>query len=245
MRWSIDLILLAILLLCTWNGYKRGLVVGIGGILSFVVSLYAACLLSGTFSHEVVSAVRPFASGYMDRVISNDVAQAMGLDFTDQTPIEDRYSINDVITDNSAEAQEFAETTYRCLGIYETAAQQMAQEAVDSSASDKITLKQAVTDVLCNRIVYVIGIILCFCIILILLTFIGNIPNLDFRLPNLEMADEIGGAVTGLLKGILFCMFAAWALKFMGILIGPDTLASTLLGRLFIKIGFIAHFIGI
>ena len=77
MRWIIDLVLLAVLAMCIWRGYQRGLIVGIASIVSIVFSLYVACLLSGTFSYEVVSAVKPFVSGYMDRVISGDVTEAM------------------------------------------------------------------------------------------------------------------------------------------------------------------------
>ena len=86
---------------------------------------------------------------------------------------------------------------------------------------------------------------LCFFIILIALTAIGNIPNLSFRLPNMEEVDEIGGTVLGILKGMLFCMLLAWALKFAGLVIGQETMESTLLGKFFIKIGFISLFIGI
>ena len=70
MRWAIDLVLLAILLLCGWNGYRKGFITSIGGVLSIAVALYAACLISGTFSYEVVPVVRPFASGFVERVIS-------------------------------------------------------------------------------------------------------------------------------------------------------------------------------
>ena len=79
MRWAIDLALLAILLLCGWNGYRKGFIMGIGGLLSVAVSLYAACLISGTFSYEVVPVVRPFASGFVERVISGDVTEQLGL----------------------------------------------------------------------------------------------------------------------------------------------------------------------
>lgn len=245
MRWIIDLVLLAVLAMCIWRGYQRGLIVGIASIVSIVFSLYVACLLSGTFSYEVVSAVKPFVSGYMDRVISGDVTEAMGGEYTEETPLESRYSLNDIVGEDRTKAQEFAETVYKDMGVYPATAGKMAKEAVELSASDKVSLKQAVTNELCNRLVYVAGVILCFCILLILLTFIGNIPNLDFRLPNMARADVIGGTIAGSVKGMLFCMLLAWALKFMGILIGTDTMSHTLLGRLFIKIGFIAHFIGI
>ena len=159
--------------------------------------------------------------------------------------MESRYSLNDIVGEDRTKAQEFAETVYKDMGIYPATTEKMAKEAVELSTSDKVSLKQAVTNELCNRLVYVVGVILCFCILLILLTFIGNIPNLDFRLPNMARADVIGGTIAGAVKGMLFCMLLAWALKFMGILIGTDTMSHTLLGRLFIKIGFIAHFIGI
>lgn len=245
MKWAIDLILLGVFLLCCWNGYKRGLIMGVGGIVSIMLSLYVACLLSGTFSYEVVPVVKPFASGFAESVMANDVAEKLGMNYTQDTPLADRYSINDMVGTNTASAREFAVTTYQCLGIYESAAEQMADEALERSMGSKVSLKQAVVDVLCDRAVYVAGVILCFLIILIFLTFIGNLTNLSFRLPNMEMADEIGGTVLGVVKGILFCMLLAWALKFLGIIIGPDTMETTLLGRVFIKIGFIAHFIGI
>ena len=230
MRWAIDLILLAVLALCVWNGYKKGLIMGVGGVACILVSLYGACLLSSTFSYEVVSAVRPFAGGYI---------------YDDEVPPEERYSINDIVDQDNDAAREFAVTTFRCMGIYDTAAEQMGEESLSWSSENKVTLKEAVAEVFCNRLVYVAGVILCFFIILILLVFIGNIPNLAFRLPNMEEADEIGGAIVGLFRGVLFCMLIAWALKFMGILIGPDTLSESLLGRLFVKIGILSRFIGI
>ena len=206
MRWAIDLALLAILLLCGWNGYRKGFIMGIGGLLSVAVSLYAACLISGTFSYEVVPVVRPFASGFVERVISGDVTEQLGLIYQEETP---------------------------------------AQEAVDYAALHAVGTKAAMVEVLCSRAVYVVGVILCFFIILIALTAIGNIPNLSFRLPNMEEVDEIGGTVLGILKGMLFCMLLAWALKFAGLVIGQETMESTLLGKFFIKIGFISLFIGI
>lgn len=245
MRWAIDLIFLAILLLCGWNGYRKGLIPGVGGIVSIAVSLYAACLLSGTFAYEVVPVVRPFASGLVERVVSVDVTEQLGLIYGEETPAVDRYSINDALSQDPDAAGRFATITYQCMGIYDSAAEQMAEEAVDYAELHAVDTKTAIVEVLCNRAVYVAGVILGFFILLILLTVIGNIPNLSFRLPNMEEVDEIGGAVLGVVKGVLFCMLLAWALKFMGIVIGRDTMMSTFLGRLFIKIGFISVFIGI
>lgn len=245
MRWAIDLVLLAILLLCGWNGFRKGLITGIGGILSIAVSLYAACLISGTFSYEVVPVVRPFASGFVERVIAGDVTEQLGLIYGEETPAADRYSINDALSQDPDAAGRFAALTYQSMGIYDSTAQAMADETVEYASLHQVDTKTAMVEVLCSRVVYVAGVVLCFFILLIALTVIGNIPNLSFHLPNMEEVDEIGGTIMGILKGVLFCMLLAWALKFAGLVIGRETMASTFLGRFFIKIGFISHFIGI
>ena len=56
----IDLVLLAILIICVWSGYRKGFIIGIANLLGIVVSLYAAVLVSGAFSYDVVPVLRPF-----------------------------------------------------------------------------------------------------------------------------------------------------------------------------------------
>ena len=46
MRAVIDIILLAIIALCTWGGYKRGLIGGIAGLLAIVIALFGGSLLA-------------------------------------------------------------------------------------------------------------------------------------------------------------------------------------------------------
>ena len=72
MKAVIDIILLIIIALCTWNGYKRGLVGGIAGILAIVVALFGSSLLSSAYSHEVVPALEPFIDGYVDSQANRD-----------------------------------------------------------------------------------------------------------------------------------------------------------------------------
>ena len=46
MKAIIDIILIIIIAMCTWNGYKRGLVGGVAGILAIIISLLGASILS-------------------------------------------------------------------------------------------------------------------------------------------------------------------------------------------------------
>ena len=91
----------------------------------------------------------------------------------------------------------------------------------------------------CNTASFVGGLTVAFLMILILLVAIGNIGNLSFRLPNLELLDEIGGAVLGFVKGFLYCVLLCWLLSFLGLIIGKDTLESTTLAQFFLQIKFL------
>ena len=78
-----------------------------------------------------------------------------------------------------------------------------------------------------------------FLLIIIFITAIANIGNLSFRLPNMELLDEIGGAVLGFAKGLLYCILLSWVLSFLGLIIGKDTLEHTTLARFFLAFRFL------
>jgi len=238
MRWVIDLILVAVVLLCAFNGYRKGILMELGAVACLLVSLYAATLVANNFSMEVVVAVKPFAGGFIESVISNDVPERLGYDLNE-------YSINDIVANDPEKAYEVAEATFLCMGIYEDTAKELAQEAQEYAAENGVSLRSAIIDVTCNTAVYTAAVALCFLIILIFLTFLGNLPNLAFRLPNMAEMDEIGGAAVGAVRGVLLGMLAVWVLKFLGLLIGEDTLSSTIVAKLFEKIGIISFFLGV
>ena len=238
MKWVIDLILLAVLLLCAWNGYKKGLIMEIGAMICLAVSLYAACLVANTFSYEVVFALEPFAGGYIESVMTDQTPERLDYDLTE-------YSINDIVAEDPEKVYDIAKATFMCLGVYEVTAGELAEDVQVYMEEQVVPLKTAVIDVTCNTVVYAATVALIFMIILIFLTVLGNLPNLSFRLPNMEEVDEIGGAVMGLLRGLVLCMLAVWVLKFCGLLIGEDTISSTILAKLLEKIGFVSFFLGV
>ena len=237
MKLVIDLVLVAILVLCGWAGYKKGLIMGIGGILVIVVSIYGANLLSNTFSYEVVDAMHPFADGYMDKVISEEVRPS--LDMTDE------YSVADYLQRKPELTEDFSVRTYEALGIYEKTAEALAAEAREYRATQGGGLVDAMVDVLCLHLSYVLGFSLFFLLILIVLTVIGNLPNLSYRIPNLDSLNDIGGTVLGALTGFFYCTLLAWALKFTGIIISQATLSDTVFAAWLIRMDIIGHFLGI
>ena len=131
------------------------------------------------------------------------------------------------------------------MGVYGPTAEDLAEDVQEYQVANNVGLRAAIIDVTCNTVVFAAAVALFFMIILIFLTVLGNIPNVSFRLPNMEEVDEIGGSIVGILRGIFLGMLAVWALKFMGLLIGEDTLSTTVVARLFEKIGIVSFFLGI
>ena len=235
MKAVIDIILIIIIALCTWNGYKRGLVGGVAGILAIIISLLGASILAAAYSHEVVPALEPFVSGYLDSHRNRDVIlERMGYGSSD-------LSLEDILEQDSSLRYDYAYESLKDVGFYDKRAEDLADRAVAYSDENGVNMTEAVVAVLCDTISYVGGLVLGFLLILILIVAIANIGNLSFRLPNMELLDEIGGAVLGFIKGMFYCVLLCWLLSFFGILIGKDTLGSTTLARFFLAFHFITN----
>ena len=226
MRAIIDLVLLGILVICTWSGYKKGILMGVGGILAIMVSIYSANLLANVFSYDVVPALKPFVSSYMDRVMTsgdNSVLKEMGWANYD-------YSIDDLLLRYPERQEEFSALCFTSLGIDSLTAENMSARTQTYAGESGVSVRDATVQILCETVAYVACFILAFLIIIIVLTVIGNLPNLSYKIPHLDLINDIGGAILGLATGLLFCILLVWAMKFLGLVFKNDALASTRIG---------------
>jgi hypothetical protein len=121
----------------------------------------------------------------------------------------------------------------------------MSLKAQEYAEEQDIGIVNAMVDVLCRDISYAAGFTLAFLLILIILTVIGNIPNLSFKIPNLDMVNDIGGIVFGIATAFAFCAVLVWVLKFCGMLIDEDTIMETGFASWFVKRDFLARVLGI
>ena len=233
MKVIIDIVLLIIIALCTWNGYKRGLIGGIAGILAIIVAVLGSSIVAVSYSGEIVPALEPFVDGYVDSQKNRDeILERMGYGSSD-------LSLDDILKEDSSLRYDYAYECLTSIGLYEGRAEELADDAVILAEESDCNMTDAVVSVLCDTITYVMTMVVSFLLILILLVAIANMGNLSFRLPNMENVDEIGGAVTGFLKGFVYCVLLCWLLSFLGIVIGKDTMAHTTLGRFFLIFDFL------
>ncbi len=232
----IDIVLLAIIALCTWGGFKRGLVGGIAGLLAIVIALFGGSLLSATYSGEVIPALKPFVSGIISSSETRDkILDRMGYGDSDR-------SLNDILSEDRSRCIRYSYECMSMVGFSEDRSTELANRAWKLYKENaEMSMTDATVDVLCDTITYVIGLMIAFLMILIILVAIANVGNLSFRLPSMENLDEIGGALLGFARGFLYCVLLCWALSFFGILIGSDTLEATALGRFFLSFDLITR----
>ncbi len=240
MKTAIDILLLVILVYGTWTGYKRGLIMGLAGVLVLVVSIYGANLLSNAFSYDVVPALKPFAGGYIEKMVDGDDGVLQSMDWEN----DHNYSLNDLLSQYTDEHDEFAAECFRRLGITPSAADVMAESAVNYSEEHNENLVDAIVHELCARISYMGCFVIAFLIIAIILTVVINLPNLSYKIPHFDLVNDIAGTVIGFLTAVYYCAIFVWALKFMGIIIGGETLSDTILGGWFLKHDLIAKILG-
>ena len=235
MKLIIDIVLITIIALCTWGGYKKGLIGSIAALLVIVLSLFCAKMLSAAYSGEVIPALRPFADGYLSATETRErVLDRMGYGESDK-------SLDDILAEDPSLRYDYA---YECMsegGLYADRADEMASRAVALAESKDENMTDAAVDVLCDVVTYEGGLVLAFLIILIFITAVGNLFNLSFRIPNMVNLDEIGGAVLGFAKGIIYCVLLCWLLSFFGLVIGKKTLDGTTLARFFLTFKFITN----
>ena len=233
MKLIIDVVLLAIIALCTWSGYKRGLVGGIASILAIIIAVFGGTLLSSAYAGGVVPAMEPFVDGYVDAQKNRDmILENLGYGKSD-------LSLEDVLAEDPSLRYDYAHECMKLMGFHERRISELADRSIRLSEETGASMTDSVVAVLCDTISYVAGLCIAFMLILILLVTIANIFNLSLRLPNMETLDEVGGAVIGFVQGFVFCVFLSWLLSYFGIIIGKETLENTVLARFFLSFEFL------
>ena len=236
MRFVFEAVLLFILAFCTWNGYKKGLVMCIGTILTIIISLYIGDLLGDTFSTEVQPALRPFVSGYMngtEGIITENANELLGSSAAG-------LSIDDALAQNPDTRRELCVKSYEKVGISSSAAEEMADEAIALSEESGSSLANSIVDVMSRNLSYALIFILFFLLSVIIFTVVANLFNLSFTIPGREKLNRIGGAVAGAVTGMLICMTIAWVLRFCGAFLHEEDMRRTLLTALFLKLNLLS-----
>ncbi len=221
----IDLILIAIVAFCAWNGYRKGFIMGISGILALIIAFYGAQIVADTYSQEFNNMLKPFVSGIVDAAVADvQVGEESGYDS------EDVYNVTYDAMGN--------------LGILKSAAQDIANEIAERVERTGQTMREEIVSVLCSKIAYILTSVVVFLLILIVFTVIANILNLAFKMPGLEFINETLGALFGFAKGAIIIVAIAWVMRYLGVLVGEDIVNKTVLLEWLMEHNLVTKFFG-
>ena len=240
----INIVLIGIVVICAWLGFKKGIIMGIIGILVIILSLYGAQLLSDTFSYEVIPVMKPFVSGVMDTRIEDTALSVLGYEPDENGEYHVNQSLDDLIASMPEARKEICRWSYKDLGLYDAIADDMAQKAVDAMDQNEGTsIGTAISNTLCQSISWYGGFIIAFILIFTALTVIVNIPNLSFRIPYVGILNDLGGLAIGIYVGLLFASLFVWVLQFTGLVLPQDTLQQSSVATWFMEKNLLSTFI--
>ncbi len=225
MKYVLDLVLVAIIALCAWNGYRKGFILGVSGILALIVAFYGAHLLADAYSQEFTTLLEPFVSGIVDSTVE------------DQT-------LEENVTEEELDAGDITFASLGKLGIMKGAADNIAEEIEERIKETGQQLRMALVEVLCSKLAYVATAVIAFLLIIIIFTVVANVLNLAFKLPGLEFINYLFGTLFGLAKGLIFAFALAWVLRYTGFIFGEKTVEDTILLKWMMDHNLLAHFFG-
>lgn len=216
MRLIIDLVLVFILVICIWQGYRRGIIRSVLGLSAIIIALILSNVLATNISKHIVPALEPFAGGYIDsEATTSKVLANLGYGDSDK-------SLDDILAEDSSLRYDYAYECLRETGFFAEVSEDLAQDSVSYAERNNISMTNAVITVVCNSAAYVLCETVMFIMIIILLAGLMDLFNMNIRLPGAPEIDSLAGAGIGFLEGFIICVLLAWMLGFGGLIIGKN-----------------------
>ena len=232
---AIDLAIIITVVFCCWRGYNNGLIRGVFGVATIIVSLFVASVAASAYSGEFAEMISPFIGGVVDSALLEVV---VGDD-----------DAGDDMSEHTDKSQNFiyAYSVLRKIGLPESPAVRVAEMATSSRENEEIPevlLSDYIADKLSSVLAYVAVFGIAFALLAIIFAVLGNLINFVFSLPGLEFIDSLAGALFGLAKGLLIIFLLATIVRYVGLL-APDILNSTRVLKYIVNNNPIAYVIGI
>ncbi len=225
-HWVVDLVLLLIIILCAWRGFRNGLIAGILALCAVLFSVYAADILADTYSGEFTKMLEPFVTGMVD---------------TASTSAEEYYEKKGI----EPSIRELTLRTVESVGFMKSAAVNVTRDITEEETEMGQELRKAIVEKLCSVAAYVLTYAIMFILLIIAFAVIGNLFNLAFKLPGLELINSVLGTLLGMAKGLIYVFAIAWILRFVGFVLPEEQIDSTILLKRFMELSPLISFLGL
>ena len=205
-----DLIVLIVLAVTLFQGYRKGFVLTLCGFLAVFVAFVGASILSDALAEPVSQAVRPaiemnIHSALQDSLDQQGIALPEGsassqgdtsLDILGQT-----FSLDQILEmlGDSSLVQHFSDAIHGAV-----------TQGVLAVTSDVVA---SIAGYIAFQIAHSVLFVICFALVLAAWHFLSRTLNLAFKLPVLSTLNHWAGAAMGLVKGAALLFIACWLLR--------------------------------
>lgn len=233
----IDVVLIGIIALCAYRGFRTGLIMSLIGIIAVVVAVYGANLIATTYSSEFTGIAEPFVSGLIDTAATkllNTGASASG-----DTPKEALKA------GEESDVLKVASSVLRELGLTEEVAGGIAEEVAMRERTVSAKMAETLAKFLSEKLCFVATFVISFALIMIITTALGNVLDLVFGLPGLETLNHVLGGVLGAGKGIVIVLVITLVCRYLGLLIGDELVNSSIMLRTLVESNALASILNL
>lgn len=249
MRFLINCLLAFIIVLSAWRGYKKGIIVGLCGILALVVSIYGANLVATAYTGDYTSILDPFVSGYVETATGVVTDSAEG-DETEEGEEDGNALTKAYVQLSEDEKQDVRSVTFavmRQCGVSTHAANKIADEFAEEHTEINYDLTNHMGAYLTERITFIMLFAVVFIIIYIVFVVLENVLNLTFSIPTSmgAIVDHAGGVLMGFIRALILLSVAGCVMRYLGMFIGVERVDKTWLLNLFVNSEFIAGKLGV
>lgn len=218
-----DLVILAILALFLWRGWRKGLILSLCGLVVVILSLVGANFIADTAAPPVAKALQP----KLAEAIEENVSDYMATHYDDIVP-SDAPAGTEV---NPWDAlREMGGIYAWCADSVEDAISQFSRN-LDLSEMYAIAANR-VAERLAHHILFAVA----FVVLFVLLTLLLHALDLVAKLPGLKFCNGLGGGLIGLVKGVLVLFVVVTVLGISSrSLFSPEVVEKTYLCKFLVQ----------
>lgn len=216
-----DGIVVAILVLFVWLGWRKGLILSLCGLAAAVVAFLGAGFVADTFDQPVATAMTPRLESMLEERISQH--------------------------DDDLGVSNMAELLRQEGGLYSWAAD-IVEDALDEEqlVHDVTRVVTTATQAVAQRIAHSLIFAMSFLVLYVLLVLLLHALNLVAKLPVLHFCNGLGGGVIGFVKGavVVFVAVGAASLLLSAYLPDAQTMERSYIFKFFVKNNIILSLFG-
>ena len=196
----LDIIIIAVVAVAAWRGYRKGLVMTLGGFLAVFVALAGATVVSNALAGPVSQAIRPAVEHQIQTAFQHKADQ------TAQSAIENGQNAADP-------TMEEAVTILKDSKVYQGFVEGFQKALNDGIVAATTNAARAISDYVARQIAKTVLYAVAFVLILVLWTILSRVLDLAFKLPVLSTLNRWSGGAVGLCEGVLLVFVVCTLLK--------------------------------